>query len=318
MQNGPDLEPSATIPAKDGHQSSDSNKANLRSYYENTGLDYGEWSAEYNMHFGYWRPWMNPLRREPMLQEMNRLVFEELRISETDEAIYDLGCGLGATMRSFARQHPGKKITGITLVHWQIEMARQINAAANLDSQITLLEADYLDTPIPSASADAAYALESCCHSPGEDKGLFLEELHRILRPGGRFVVVDGFTKRPRRSFSPLFRSCLDSICKGWAVPCFPALQPSLAKLESLGFTDVKVEEISWRVAPSVLHSPFCVAWFILKKTMQGERLNRVRLGHLKACLLALLVGMHRRNYGYFVVSGRRKGSNFLVLRTAS
>ncbi|MBK9014686.1 MAG: hypothetical protein IPM82_11725 [Saprospiraceae bacterium] len=52
------------------------------------------------------------------------------------------------------------------------------------------------------------------------------------------------------------------------------------------------------------------MTWFILKKTMQGERLNRVRLGHLKACLLALVVGMHRKDYGYFVVTGRKNEDN--------
>ncbi len=284
----------------------DPNRKTLVNYYENTGLDYGAWSKEYNMHFGYWRPGMNPFRREPMLQEMNRIVFEKLQLEDDDDSIYDLGCGLGATMRSFVRQFPQKKITGITLVQRQIEMAQQINAAAGLDDQIALMQADYLDTLLPSGSADAAYALESCCHSPGEDKGLFLEELYRILKPGGRFVIVDGFTKILRPSFSRLFRSCLDSICEGWAVPCFPSLQPFLSKLESLGFLDIKAEEISWKIAPTALHSPFCVAWFILKKRIAGERLNKVRLRHLKACLLALLVGMHRGAYGYFVVSGRR------------
>jgi MPBQ/MSBQ methyltransferase len=301
-------DPTATAdrPQIADHQTPDASKATIRHYYEDTGLDYGEWSKEYNMHFGYWRPWMNPFRREPMLQSMNHYVFEQLHITEADEAFYDLGCGLGATMRSFAKQYPSKRIKGVTLVQWQIAMAQQLNADAHLDHQISLLQADYLNTPIPAASADAAYALESCCHSPGEDKGLFLEEMHRILKPGGRFVIVDGFTKRPRQDFNPLFRRCLDSISEGWAVPCFPSLQPFLAKLESLGFTDVKAEEIVWRVAPSVLHSPFCVTWFILKKLVQGERLNRVRLGHLKSCLLALLVGMHRGSYGYFVVSGRK------------
>ncbi len=296
----------ADQPTTSDHQTPLANKATIRHYYEDTGLDYGEWSKEYNMHFGYWRPWMNPLRREPMLQEMNHFVFEKLRITEEDETFYDLGCGLGATMRSFAKQYPSKHITGITLVPWQIEMAQQLNADAGLERQISLLQADYLSTPIPTASADATYALESSCHSPGEDKGLFLEEMHRILKPDGRFVIVDGFTKKPREAFNPLFRRCLDSISKGWAVPCFPSLQPFLAKLENLGFSGIKAEEIAWRVAPSVLHSPFCVAWFILKKTLQGERLNRVRLGHLKSCLLALLVGMHRGSYGYYVVSGRR------------
>lgn len=56
------------------------NRQEVIRYYEDTGLDYAEWSREYNMHFGYWRLPMNPLRREPMLDEMNQRVFAELEL----------------------------------------------------------------------------------------------------------------------------------------------------------------------------------------------------------------------------------------------
>jgi hypothetical protein len=46
----------------------------LIAYYEEAGPDFGQWSAGFNMHFGFYRPGMNPFRREPMLNELNRQV----------------------------------------------------------------------------------------------------------------------------------------------------------------------------------------------------------------------------------------------------
>ncbi|MBK9014685.1 MAG: methyltransferase domain-containing protein [Saprospiraceae bacterium] len=154
---------------------------------------------------------------------------------------FDLRCDLGATMRSFAGA-PSKKITGITLVQWQ-EMSG--NSTSILKFRIIKCiwpgtRADYLDTPIPSASADAAYALESCCHSLGEDKGLFLEELHRMLKPGGRFVIVDGFTKRPPQSFSPLFHFAWTASAKAGPCRAFPPSSPSSKNWKALVFQTSK------------------------------------------------------------------------------
>lgn len=276
-------------------------------YYENTSLDYGSWSRDYNMHFGYWRRGLNPFRREPMLQEMNKQVISRLEIGETEELVYDLGCGLGATMRTFAKLYPRQRITGITLVGWQIKKAQEINAAADLDDRISLMQGNFLDIPVSDNTVNGAYALESCCHSPGEDKAEFLKELYRILAPDARCIIVDGFTKVSRKRFGSVFRFCIDETCKGWALPCFPALNPFLAKMKELGFEAINARDISWQIAPSALHSPFCVAGFILKKWWQGERLNKVRLGHLKSCLLGLILGMSRKQFGYYIITAKKK-----------
>ncbi len=69
-------------------------------YYLDTGLDYGEWSREFNMHFGYYEFGMNPFKRERMLDAMNQQVFDHLKLTEEDELVYDLGCGLSAPCRS--------------------------------------------------------------------------------------------------------------------------------------------------------------------------------------------------------------------------
>jgi len=276
------------------------NRQEIVRYYESTGLDYETWSRDFNMHFGYWRPGLWPWRREPMLEEMNRQVQATLKLTDADQHVYDLGCGLGASMRSLARRHPGKRVTGLTLVQWQVEKATALNAAfPNLE----VLRADYTNLSQTQA-ADAAYALESCCYAPGESKADFLQNLHRLLKPGGRFAVADGFTKRSRRP--AVLDGMLKHACEGWALECFPCLEPFTETLHQLGFVDLSVREISWQIAPTVLQAPCTVVSFLLKKIAEGEKLDAVRKGHLKACFLSLAIGLFRSHYGYYLISGRK------------
>jgi len=94
----------------------------LEQYYSEAGPDYAAWSREFNMHFGYYRAGVNLLRRETMLEQMNAEVLARLKVEGIAEPqLLDLGCGLGATLRSFARRLPKAWLLGITRVPWQVE-----------------------------------------------------------------------------------------------------------------------------------------------------------------------------------------------------
>jgi hypothetical protein len=91
----------------------------LEQYYSEAGPDYEAWSREFNMPFGYYRVGANPLRREAMLEQMNAEVLARLQLDGISAPqLLDLGCGLGATLRSFARRLPSAKLLGVTRVLW--------------------------------------------------------------------------------------------------------------------------------------------------------------------------------------------------------
>jgi MPBQ/MSBQ methyltransferase len=289
------------VPAEANH------RREVVRYYEDTGLDYAAWSREYNMHFGYWRWPMSPLRREPMLDLMNQQVFDELRLGDEDTVVYDLGCGLAAPCRAFARRFPGKRVCGVTIVRWQVETAQRLNRAAALDAAIDVVLGDYTRLPMAGDCADGVYALESACHCEGLDKRPFVKEMMRVLKPGRRFVVVDGFVKREPETFGPLLRRCYAGICKGWALPTFPHLGRFLEALEECGGDDLVIRDCSLRIAPSVLHAPWTVAAFLARALARREKLNPVRVGHLKACLLGLVLGLAHHRFAYCLVAGVKK-----------
>lgn len=282
-------------------------KKEVITYYEDTGLDYGEWSKEFNMHFGYYRFPMNPFKREKQLDEMNQYVFDHLELDNNDRLVYDLGCGLAAPSRSFAKRFPDKKVIGVTLVQWQIEKANQLNQSSGLNKNIDMLLGDYTNLPFENNSADAVYALESSCHCEGLDKGAFIKEMIRVLKPGQRFVIIDGFIKKDPDSFNSLLRYCYKEICKGWALPSFPLLGAMAAAIKKEGGENVIVKDLSFHVAPTVMHAPFAVVYFLIKSLLKGEKLNRVRIGHLKACLLGLILGFHRHRFAYCMITGIKK-----------
>ena len=264
----------------------------LEQYYSEAGPDYAAWSREFNMHFGYYRVGVNPLNREAMLEQMNAEVLARLRVEEIAEPeLLDLGCGLGATLRSFARRRAGVRLTGLTRVPWQVEHARALNELAGCNERIGILEGDYEDASLlPSSGYDGVYALESSCHAHGADKSLLLIEAHRLLRSGGRLVVSDGFLA-DGHFVSSLQERIYRKLCECWVIEELAQLNRFTARLKQLGFRDIKVEPLQMRVAPSVAHVPWVTLKFLLTDVLFGKRkMTRARWNNVLAPVLLPLV----------------------------
>ena len=279
----------------------------LEEYYSEAGPDYAAWSREFNMHFGFYRWGMNPLDREAMLEQMNQEVLRELEVeSAADSRILDLGCGLGTTLRSIAGRLPAAGFTGVTRVPWQVEQARARNAATPDGERIRILQADYERTPLPGAAFDAAYALESACHAHGADKAGLLAEAHRLLRPGGRLVVVDGFL-RSRRGMHALHRRVYRRLCECWVIEALGELDCFQAQLAALGFRNVRVEQWQFRVAPSVFHIPWVTLKFLVGEVLYGkQKMTRARWNNVLAPALLPLVSMPLGPMVYCMVSATK------------
>jgi len=261
----------------------------FQRYYADAGPDYAAWSPNFNMHFGYFRRGLNPFRLEPMLEQMNREIFGRLHLDRNPGdplRVLDMGCGVSATLRSFARQLPSAELTGITLVPWQIERGAELNQASPATGHIKLVLGDYENTAFPSASFHAAYALESSCYAHHANKSALLAEAHRLLAPGGRLAVADGFLLRPPRT-SGLQHSIYRRLCDCWVIDTLGEIGPFTQELARLGFHDIQVEHLQYRVAPSVFHVPWVTLKFLLSDVVFGSRkMNRARWNNVLAPIL--------------------------------
>lgn len=277
------------------HAQNNRNTANL---YDEATEDYEFWSRDFNMHFGYYSPMTtNPFRRDSMLNEMNRQIYQRVR---TKGLLCDMGCGMGGTMKYGLKHYNEMKIMGVTLSDFQMEEGNK--RLEGLDGLI--LKEDYNHTSFANETFDGAMAVESFCHS-GHSIDSF-KEAYRILKPGTKLVVADAFLKKDYEDLCIGGSYCYKGLCNGWSLEKLGNIHRVKTMLEDIGFKDVVIEDISFRVAPSVLHVPFAISGFILRKIANAEPLKPESIKNLKGSLFALLSGVQMNNFGYYMVTCRK------------
>jgi SAM-dependent methyltransferase len=294
----------------------------FQRYYEEAGPDYAAWSPGFNMHFGFFRWGMNPFQREALLEQMNQEILCRLHLDDESSTrvparILDMGCGLGATLRSFARRLPRVDLNGITLAPWQLERGRHLNRSCPEGGCISLTLGDYERTTFPTASFDAVYAIESSCYAHGANKSAFLQEAHRLLRPGGRIVVADGFLGRGKLRGPQ--KSIYRKVCECWVIDTLGEVDQFTRELERIGFQDIVVEQTQARVTPSVLHVPWVTLKFLLTTVVFGERkMSRARWNNVLAPILLPFVSFPVGPVAYYIISAMRCEGCSRSIRMAS
>jgi len=98
--------------------------------------------------------------------------------------VLEIGCGVGTDGAQFARA--GADYTGIDLTEAAVELARQNFALQGLPGTFRSADAENLD--FPDESFDLVYSHGVLHHTP--DTAQAVREVHRVLRSGGRAVVM--------------------------------------------------------------------------------------------------------------------------------
>ena len=102
-------------------------------------------------------------------------------------SVLDVGCGIGGSTRHIVRKY-GCTGQGITLSPVQAGRAQQLSDEQGLGDMLGFQVADALRMPFADNSFDLVWSLESGEHMP--DKRQFVSELTRVVKPGGRVIIV--------------------------------------------------------------------------------------------------------------------------------
>ena len=98
--------------------------------------------------------------------------------------VLEIGCGIGTDGAQFAKA--GADYTGIDLTEAAIDLARQRFALAGLKGDFRVSDAENLN--FADDSFDLVYSHGVLHHTP--DIEAAVREIHRVLRPGGRAMVM--------------------------------------------------------------------------------------------------------------------------------
>ena len=105
------------------------------------------------------------------------------------ERLIDLGCGTGTLLAGALRRPPGVTAAGV-----DADPAILATAARRLrrhGPRVTLHAARAEALPLPAGGFDAAVSTLAFHHLPTPAKRAALAEVGRVLRPGGRLLLVD-------------------------------------------------------------------------------------------------------------------------------
>ncbi len=105
--------------------------------------------------------------------------------------VLDAGCGTGIQLACY--QQAGCRVTGIDVSPAMLQVARR-----RLGTRASLTAGDAARMPYPDHTFDLVLAATVLHEMPPRVRTAALREMKRVLRPGGRMLLIDFEAGRPR------------------------------------------------------------------------------------------------------------------------
>lgn len=269
-------------------------------YYNATEHAYKDsWDLDNSLaiHYGYWDEQVRSFPQS--LIRMNEVMAEQATIA-TNDKVLDAGCGVGGSSIYLASAK-GCRVTGITLSERQAQQATTNAKQKETNGLVEFQVMNYSNTSFPDASFDVVWGCESICYA--ESKEQFIKEAYRLLRPGGRLVVADGFVTKFENNDDPIIREWL----AGWQVNYLESPGRFSRFMQETGFTSINYRDISKEASHSSrrLYRFYYLASLYLwwKKFSFSNRATDIQKGNIRACKYQFH-GMKKGLWQYGLITG--------------
>jgi len=243
------------------------------SYYERHWSKFVQWwqgEQAYALHIGLYEKGVH--NHLQSLLNMSDYAAPLLGLNENKPMrILDAGCGVGGSIIHLAQKYPSSSFFGVTITKSQILIARELAKKREVTKNTQFLLQNYRKTDFPDNYFDGVLVQESINYCQGKQD--FLQESFRILKPGGRLVILDAFLRD--KPLTPLSKKIYNiwQPAKGYpdliSVIDFNAMQ----RIE--GFTNVVVQDLTRRIYRSIARATCFGSLFFIpslfKRFIQGK-----------------------------------------------
>lgn len=233
------------------------------------GTEYDAWTTEgileyywgEHIHLGYYseEERLADYRKKNFIEAKYDFIDKMAEFGKIDDmkpaAVLDVGCGIGGTSRYLAKKFgPDTSVTGITLSQEQQKRATALAEERGIpNAKFQVMDA--LAMTFPDNSFDVVWACESGEHMP--DKKKYVEEMARVLKPGGRIVIATWCQRDDTEAaFTPQERKTLDFLYAEWTHPYFISIEEYAKLMNGTGkLSEVSTDDWAIQTIPSWRHS---------------------------------------------------------------
>ncbi len=201
----------------------------------------------YALHSIYYGAIVAPLESKP-----RRLALQAACIGP-DERVLEVAVGPGYALREILKVvHPGNVVEGVDLSPRMLDHAERLVRAAG-HTNFRLQEADAHRLPFTDASFDVllnSYMLDLI---PLGDISGVLHEFRRVLKPGGRLVLVN--MSKPGPDVVTLYERLYNLLPRGWVPYLLGSCRPVLMEgpLRQAGFSEVQRQYLNQLMASEIV-----------------------------------------------------------------
>jgi ubiquinone/menaquinone biosynthesis C-methylase UbiE len=134
--------------------------------------------------------WSRRYDRDPLqwlfFQPSHRALLDQL--GADDRWLLDVGCGTGQFAVRALQHLPHMQICGLDLSDAMLRQGR--HRFEEVEGSLHLVRGDSAHLPFADDTFDVITCAHSFHHYPRQEQAV--AEMHRVLRPGGRLLIVDG------------------------------------------------------------------------------------------------------------------------------
>lgn len=184
------------------------------------------------------------------MSELLALAGESLHSLPHNMRAIDVGCGIGGASRFLARtfQHLDCRVTSITLSGFQANRAIELNNEMGLSDKIDVQVRNAMQTGFESDTFDLLWSLESAEHM--DDKREFISECARILKPGGKLLMVAWCIRETNTPLSIREQFSVRKIMENYCLPRVAPASEYKTEMIRAGLKNVHVEDWTDRASP--------------------------------------------------------------------